>query len=337
MRLFAKIQRWPLREPFTISRRTFVDSLTITVQVHDDEGRTGQGECEPHEWDEGVAQQLLAEHGLRPRTDELGQAPEGLRDLRRDQPASRLRNTPLRNAIDCALWDLDAKRLGRRAWALAGWDDAAPLTVPVVPTIGLATPQAMEAQARKLGAPRWVKLKLGAADGQDPQRLEAVAGALPHSRLLVDANGGWTPGILQAMLPLAQRLRVCVIEQPLPPELDSAMPVPPSGIVFCADESCLDRAALTAVRRHFQWINIKLDKCGGLSEALALRDVAEAQGLGVMVGSNGGTSLAMAPAFVLAQGLEIVDLAVDHLLHDREPAVCIAGQVMQQPPRALWG
>ena len=113
MRLFAKIQRWPLREPFTISRRTFVDSLTITVQVLDDEGRTGQGECEPHEWDEGVAQQLLAEHGLLPGTDELGQAPEGPRDLRRDQLGSRLRNTPLRNAIDCALWDLDAKRLGQ--------------------------------------------------------------------------------------------------------------------------------------------------------------------------------------------------------------------------------
>jgi L-alanine-DL-glutamate epimerase-like enolase superfamily enzyme len=337
MQLSAVIQRWPLREPFTISRRTFVDSLTVTVCLHDADGHTGLGECEPHEWDAEVAHHLLAEHRLTHPGADNGHPPSWLRGLERENLASLLPNTPLRNAIDCALWDMDAKRLGRRAWTLAGWDDVAQRTVPVVPTIGLGTPQAMESQAQSLKAPHWVKLKLGAADGLDPERLEAVAGALRNSRLLVDANGGWTPATLKAMLPLAQRLGVCVIEQPLPPALDSAMPAAPSGILFCADESCLDSASLPAVRQHFQWINIKLDKCGGLSEALALREAAQDQGMGVMVGSNGGTSLAMAPAFVLAQGLEIVDLAVDHLLRDREPSLHIEGHVMHEPSRELWG
>lgn len=331
MRIDVAIERWPLKSPFSISRFTFTESLVETVRVTADDGRTGMGECEPHEWDEQVAHAMLASAGLSPVG---GATPAWLENLTRHNLGERLPRMPLRNGIDCALWDLEAKQRGVDAFELAGVPRR---PIPVMPTLGIDTPAVMARGAASFAAAKWLKVKLGASDGLDEQRLEAVASAAPGANLLLDANGGWTPVDLARMLPLASRYRVRIIEQPMQPELDASLPEPPADILFCADESCLDRRSLPAVRQRYQYINIKLDKAGGLTEALALRREAERMGLGVMVGMMSGTSLAVAPAAVLAQGLEVVDLELGFLTLDRVPAMVIDNFNLLPPPAELWG
>jgi len=331
LRLQLALERWPLIQPFSISRYTYHDSLIATARlVHGDS--TGTGECEPHGWDEAHARALVSDVGLA--IDDSSAVPPWLDGLTRDNIGERMARSPLRNAVDCALWDLDAKSLGRPAYELAGssWEP-----LPVLMTIGIDTPDAMASIARSMVGAYWVKVKLGRNDGLDVARLEAVAAELPGIPLLLDPNGGWDPGTLAAMLPLASRLGVRVIEQPMVPELDAYMPAPPDGMRFFADESCLDRASLDRIAPHFQGINIKLDKAGGLTEALALRSAATARGLDVMVGMMSGTSLAVAPGFLLAQGLDVVDLEVGFLREDRNPPIRIVDFRMQPPDRALWG
>lgn len=323
--------QWPLSQPFSISRYTFTQSLTATVELIDSDGCRGRGECEPHEHDQALARAMVEDAGV---SLDDGSRPEWLDGLDRRSLGDRMRRSPVRNAIDCALWDLDAKRSGRAAYELAGlpWQP-----LPVMSTVGIDTPAAMGTTAASFAGAGWVKVKLGGKDGLDEERLEAVAAALPGVPILVDPNGGWDPAMLIRMLPLAARLGVRIIEQPMLPSLNAAMPAPPSDLVFCADESCLDRSSLRDVRRHFQAINIKLDKTGGLTEALALREEAEGLGLGVMVGMNSGTSLAVAPSFLLAQGLDVVDLEVGFLRADRDDPIRIVDHVMQLPERTLWG
>ncbi len=331
MDILTSVERWPLKEPFSISRHTFLDSLVVTATITDGEGNIGVGECEPHGWEESVALQQLDAAGALPG---VARTPSWLAGLSRENLGARMPRVQLRNAIDCALWDLDAKRLDTRANELAGLP-ADP--VRVMPTIGLDTPAEMARRAKGFTGARWLKVKLGAKDGLDPERLEAIAAALPGVPILVDPNCGWDPTTLGRMLPLAARLGVQVIEQPMLPEFNADMPKPIGDIVFCADESCLDRSSLPGVRDHFQFINIKLDKTGGLTEALALRREAEATGMGVMVGMMSGTSLAVAPAFVLAQGLELVDLELDYMTRDREPPMIMDGFQLLAPSPALWG
>lgn len=325
------VESWPLREPFTISRRTFTASLVATAHVSDREGHVGQGECEPHEWSEDAATDLVAQAGLVPGTTH---SPAWAKGLDRRNLAERMDRSPLRNAIDCALWDLEAKSVGTRAHVLAGlpWRP-----VPVMPTLGINTPEAMARAASAHQGARWLKVKVGSSDGEDAKRIEAVAAAVPGTDLLLDANAGWSPATLAALLPLCRRLGVRIIEQPLSPALNESMPKPAGDILFCADESCLDRGSLPVVREHFQFINIKLDKTGGLTEALALRAEAENLGLGVMVGMMSGSSLAVAPAFLLAQGLDVVDLELGFLMHDREAPMRIERAQLQPPDRQLWG
>lgn len=332
LQVFAEAACWPLKAPFTISRRTFVASLITTVRIRDADGNEGFGECEPHEWDEAEGLEGLRAVGLEPGA---WATPDwATSDLTREALLARLPRSPVRNAIDCALWDLESKRRGARANMLVGMDWK-PLTV--IPTIGIDTPDRMAATAATFGPVTLVKVKLGAQDGRDAERMEAVSAALPSTPLLIDVNAGWTPDTLAAMLPVARRCKVRIIEQPLPPELDESMPQPVEGVFYCADESCLDRSSLDRIRPYFQYINIKLDKAGGLTEALALRAEAERLGMGVMVGMMSGTSLAVAPASLLAQGLEVVDLELGFLRQDREPAMRIDGDQLLVPQPALWG
>jgi L-alanine-DL-glutamate epimerase-like enolase superfamily enzyme len=333
LRLQADLGRWPLREPFAISRHVFVDSLVLTVHLHQ-AGATGRGECEPHEHDQIAGLEAHAELLRR------AHAPGWLDGLTRATLLERLPCTPLRNALDCALWDLEAKRAGCRAWAL---DPALAArvglacAVPLTPTVALDTPQRMAAAAAgHRGAP-YLKLKLGAPDGLDGERLEAVAAGFGGGPLVVDVNGGWTAAALRGWLPLARRLNVAVLEQPLPPGADDELPPPAGDLRFCADESCTDRESLPRVAGSYQMINVKLDKSGGLTEALALVDEATRRGLAWMVGSNGGTSLAMAPLYLLAHAAVCVDAGAGHLVRDREPPLDVRQGWLYAPSPALWG
>lgn len=326
--LSARLDRWLLSAPFTISRRTFTESLVLTVQLQDGPWRAW-GECEPHEFDQTAGERELQ------AAQALAADPPGLAGLDREHLQATMPNRPLRNALDCALWDLQAKKTGLRAWQLAGKDDAPPIRI--MPTVGLDLPGRMaQAAARQRQAPA-IKIKLGGHDGRDGERIEAVSAAAPGVPLLADINGGWTRRQLMDLLPLAVRCGVSVIEQPLPPGQDVQLPRPPADLRFCADESCTDRASLDLVARHYQMINVKLDKTGGLTEALATVEAAARRGMPYMVGSNGGTSLAMAPLYVLAIDAQLVDLGVEHLLKDRMPGLPVRDGLVHPPPPQLWG
>jgi L-alanine-DL-glutamate epimerase-like enolase superfamily enzyme len=332
-RLAVELERWPLREPFAIARHVFHDSLALTVELREGDA-AGRGECEPHEHEQTVGLEAQAELLRRARE------PGWVEGLDRTRITRQLPCLPLRNALDCALWDLEAKTRGVRAWqldpVLAERVGEAP-PVPLIPTVALDTPAAMaDAAARHRGRAR-LKIKLGRRDGHDAERIEAVAAACPGTELLADVNGGWSRAQLIALLPLAARGGVTILEQPLPPGADGDLPRPPTGLRFCADESCTDRASLPQVAGRYQMINVKLDKTGGLGEALALVDEAARRGLPWMVGSNGGTSLAMAPLYLLAHGALCVDAGCAHLGRDREPRLDVRDGWLFPPPPALWG
>ena len=331
--LHVELERWPLREPFAISRHVFRDSLTLTVQLQQD-GFRGRGECEPHEFDQAAGLEAQAELLRRDAV------PGWLDGLCRANILERLPCTPSRNAMDCALWDLEAKRSGRRAWslvpALAARLGAAP-PVPLTPTVSLDQPEAMAEAAATCGEAPFLKVKLGSADGRDGERLEAVSAAWRGRPLLVDVNGGWSMHDLRRWLPLARRLNVAVIEQPLPPGADDELPSPAGSLLFCADESCTDCRSMAHVASRYQMVNVKLDKTGGLTEALALIEEATRRGLPWMAGSNGGTSLAMAPLYLIAHGALCVDAGAGHLTRDREPPLDVRQGWLHAPPPALWG
>jgi len=239
-----------------------------------------------------------------------------------------------RNAVDCALWDWEAKRSGRRAWELAGL--AAPGPVVTAYTLSLDTPEAMQAAAATNAHRPILKVKLGTED--DMPRLEAVRAGAPGARIVVDANEGWSAPLYAELAPHLARLGVTLVEQPVPAGDDGALAGLARPVPLCADESVHDRASLPRLHGLYDMVNIKLDKTGGLTEALALRAEAEAAGFGIMVGCMVGSSLAMAPAVLLAQGAAVVDLDAPLLLaEDRDPALRhdVAGLHPAEP--ALWG
>ncbi len=239
-----------------------------------------------------------------------------------------------RNALDCALWDLAAKQAGVRAWELAGRSRLDP--VKTCYTLSLDTPEAMAEAARRETRRPMLKLKIGGADDLD--RVEAVRGAAPRTRLIVDANEALTFEDLKRLAPELARLDVQLLEQPLPAGEDAALEGWGSPVPLCADESLHTRAELADCVRRYACVNIKLDKAGGLTEALATAAEARALGLEVMVGCMVATSLAMAPAMVVAQGARFVDLDGPLLLaRDREPGLAITGSLIESPPAALWG
>ncbi len=239
-----------------------------------------------------------------------------------------------RNALDCALWDLEAKLADRRVWELAGLAPPQPCTTAY--TLSLDTPEAMARAAAAAADRPLLKVKL-TGDG-DLDRLRAIRQAAPASRLIVDANESWSPEHLAGYAAAMADLGVALIEQPLPDGADDALTGFDSPVPICADESCHDRAGLDRLAGKYAVVNIKLDKTGGLTEALALKAAAESAGFGIMVGCMVGTSLAMAPALLAAQGAAFTDLDGPLLLaEDRQPGLVFDGSIVEPPEPALWG
>jgi len=317
----ARPESFRLAQAFTISRGSKTEARVVTATVTRD-GVTGRGECVPYarygETVEGVAEVIAA-------------LPEG---VTREALQDLLPPGAARNAADCALWDWEARRQGRRAWDLAGL--SAPGPVVTAFTLSLDAPEAMEAQARLHAHRPLLKIKLGTPE--DMPRLEAVRRGAPRSRLILDANEGWTPEVYAELAPHLLRLGVALVEQPLPAGDDEALAHMARPVPVCADESCHDRASLAALRGRYDVVNVKLDKTGGLTEALSLRDEARAMGFGIMVGCMVGTSLAMAPAVLLAQGAEVADLDGPLLLAEDRAHPLAYDEAGVHPPEAeLWG
>lgn len=325
MELKLRLESWPLKRPFVTSRFSITESITLTVELRDD-GLTGRGECEPHEHDAGIAQEVLHELETNRALIESG--------IGRNEVDRLLDAGPARNALDCALWDLEAKRSGRRAWELAGVSLREPLLTAY--TISLDGPAEMAAQARENRERPLLKLKLGRQDGL--AIVEAVRRVAPAARLIVDVNGAWSfDDLARAAAPLAE-LGVELIEQPLPPGGDAALADYRGAVPLCADESCLDAASLATLSRGYAFINVKLDKTGGLTGALRLVEAAKERSLRIMVGCMNGTSLAIAPAMVIGAAAEICDLDAALLLaRDRAPGLRYEGSRLHVPARDVWG
>lgn len=321
MRLEVSRDVFRLARTFTISRGSRDEAKVLTVRIFDDDA-IGWGECVPYarygETLESVEEQINGLSGLLTR--------EGLYDL---LPAGAARN-----AVDCALWDLEAKKAGRRVWELAGL--SAPGPQQTAYTISLDTPDAMHHQAVEHAHRPLLKIKLGTPD--DMPRLEAVRSGAPDAKIIVDANEGWSAAVYTDLAPHLLRLGVALVEQPLPAGADEALVGLERPVPVCADESCHDRESLPDLKGKYDVINIKLDKTGGLTEALAMRDAALAEGYQVMVGCMVGSSLAMAPATLVAQGANVVDLDAPLLLaEDRENPLEYDARGVYPPDAALWG
>jgi L-alanine-DL-glutamate epimerase-like enolase superfamily enzyme len=324
-KLSIKQESWPIAGTFTISRGSKTAADVVVVEIEEG-GKLGRGECVPYaRYKESIG--LVVE-----TIEKLRGAIEG------GVGRTRLRNIQgpgaARNAIDCALWDLEAKLAGKPAWALA--DIARPKDVVTAYTLSLDTPQKMGEAAKANAGRPLLKLKLAGPDDLD--RVKAVHQAAPGGRLIVDANEGWTLADYRALSPQLKDLGVVLIEQPLPADQDLALLEVAPSVPVCADESCHDLATMRTLKGRYQAVNIKLDKSGGLTEALAM--VAEAKRLDfqIMVGCMVGTSLAMAPAFLVAQEAQFVDLDGPLLLaKDRPDGFTFDGSVMHPNDPELWG
>ena len=325
MRLTIAEERWPIAGSFTISRGSKTEAHVVTVTLEDG-GHTGRGECVPYpRYEETVPQVMAALEAARARI-EAG--------ITRDDVASILTPHAARNALDCALWDLAAKKAGMPVWQLAGLAEPKPAVTAY--TLSLDTPEAMgEAAAKASGRPL-LKLKLG-REG-DTERLKHIRRNAPRSRLIVDANEGWTADNLAAMLAACADAGVELVEQPLPAGDDAALRTVSRAVTVCADESAHGLDSLDQLLGKYDAINIKLDKTGGLTPAIALAHAARARDLRIMVGCMLATSLAMAPAFLLAPYAEVIDLDGPLLLkEDRSPAIRFDGSLMHPAPTELWG
>ena len=312
---------FPLAEVFTVARGSKTEARVLTVTVARD-GARGRGECVPYarygESLESVAEQIATLPG--------GVTRAALQDL--------LPPGAARNAVDCALWDLEAKKAGKRVWQVAGLPAPGPLVTAY--TLSLDTPDRMRAAAARNAARPVLKIKLGTPD--DMARLEAVRAGAPGATIIVDANEGWTADVYADLAPHLLRLGVALVEQPLPAGQDDMLGEIERPLPVCADESCHDRASLPGLKGKYDMVNIKLDKTGGLTEALALRAAARAEGYQVMVGCMVGSSLAMAPAVLVAQGAEVVDLDGPLLLAEDRAAPLVYDAAGVHPASAeLWG
>ncbi|WP_137391992.1 N-acetyl-D-Glu racemase DgcA [Rhodoligotrophos defluvii] len=319
-------ESWPIAGSFTISRGSKTSAEVVVVTLEEG-GAIGRGECVPYaHYGETVESVTAAIEGLR-RDIENGINREALRT---SMPAGAARN-----AIDCALWDLAAKRSGRPAWLMAGLPELKPLVTAY--TLSLASAEAMGEQAARYADRPLLKLKLGTGDG-DIARLKAVRRAAPDSRLIVDANEGWTPDQLPDLFRACAELGVELIEQPLPALDDSPLAGIERPVAVCADEAVHDLQTLDGLVGKYDAVNIKLDKTGGLTEALLLAQAAADRNMRIMVGCMLATSLAMAPAMIVAQRAAVVDLDGPLLLaRDREPGIRFEGSTMFPPPPELWG
>ncbi|ESR24237.1 N-acetyl-D-Glu racemase DgcA [Lutibaculum baratangense] len=324
-RLDVRIEKWPIAGGFTISRGTKTEAVTVVAELVDGI-HTGRGECTPYprygETPEGVAETIL------------GLTHEVQMGLDRHQLVTTLPAGAARNALDCAFWDLEAKRSGRRAADLAGLPPLEPQVTCT--TISLGTPEEMAEAARKKADWPLLKVKLGKPG--DAERIAAVREAAPKARIVVDANEGWAVDELPALMRACEDARIELVEQPLPSDDDAALERLERSVVICADESAHDRLSLPKLKGRYDALNIKLDKTGGLTEALLLAEEAEATGLKIMVGCMVATSLAMAPAMLVAQRAQWVDLDGPLILsQDREPGLVFDGATISPPDPDLWG
>jgi L-Ala-D/L-Glu epimerase len=323
--LSVRIERWPIRGAFTISRGAKFEAVTVVAEVAFD-GHVGRGECVPYprygETPDGAQAALLA------MQDAVG------RGLDRAALQAAMPPCAARNALDCALLDLEAKRSAKRVWDLLGRPQPAPAITAF--TISLGTPEAM-AQASAAAAHRpLLKIKLGGDD--DVERIAAVRKATPRCELIVDANEAWTPDSLAANLAACAEAGATLVEQPLPAGRDEALAHIQRPIKVCADESVHDRSSLEGLRGRYDAVNIKLDKTGGLTEALAMADAAKALGFDIMVGCMVATSLSMAPAMLLVPQARFVDLDGPLLLAgDRDHGLRYEGSLVHPPDSELWG
>ncbi len=323
--LTVTTERWPLERPFRISRGVKREAHVVVATVGEGE-HVGRSESVPYPRYGESADGVVA--ALEALADDVAGG------LERSALAERLPAGAARNALDCALWDLEAKRAGRPAWALAGLTE--PVPVLTAETIGIDAPAAMGARAAELEGARLLKIKL---DGEAvPERVRAVREAAPEARLVVDPNEGWTFADLERLAPELASLGVEMIEQPLPASDDEALAGYSCPVALCADESCHVADDVPALRGRYAMVNVKLDKAGGLTGALALREAAAAAGMGLMVGCMVGTSLAMAPALLVAQGARVVDLDGPLLLdRDREPGLRYEAAEVWPAAPDLWG
>lgn len=321
MRIEVSSDVFRLAQVFTISRGSRTEAHVLSVSISDG-GATGRGECVPYarygETLESVTAQIEGLSGKLTRAALYDLLPAGA----------------ARNAVDCALWDLEAKQTGTPVWQLAGLEPLHPEITAY--TLSLDTPEKMQAQAAEHAFRPLLKIKLGTPD--DMPRLEAVRAGAPDSTIIVDANEGWSAQVYADLAPHLVRLGVALVEQPLPAGDDDALIGMERPVPVCADESCHDRESLAALKGKYDVVNIKLDKTGGLTEALALRHAALAEGFEVMVGCMVGSSLAMAPAMLVAQGARIVDLDGPLLLaEDRAEPLKFDAAGVHPPSPKLWG
>lgn len=319
------VERWPIAGTFTISRGSKTEAAVVVCTLRDGL-HTGRGECVPY-----------ARYGES--LDSVCAEIEKLRSVlaaganRQDLPGL-IGAGAARNAVDCALWDLEAKRAGRRVADIIGLPPLKALTTAV--TVSFGDAQTMAASARALSNRPVIKVKVGGEDDED--RIRAVAEAAPDSRIILDANEGWTDRNIVRHMLAAAKAGVVLIEQPLPAGKDSILSTIPHPVPLCADESAHGTDDLHTLLGRYDSINIKLDKTGGLTEALRMQKRARELGFGIMVGCMVGTSLAMAPAILVAQDADFVDLDGPLILRDdRQPGLVFEGSRVSPPQSELWG
>ena len=325
IRLTIAHESWPIAGAFTISRGSKTTAEVVVVTLEED-GYTGRGECVPYpryrETVEGVVASLEAARAKI----EAGLSHADITNI--------VKPCAARNALDCALWDLEAKRAKKPVWQLALLQQPHPMVTAY--TLSLDTPEAMAKAAAAVKHRPLLKLKLG-REG-DAERLRLIRAAAPTSRLIIDANEAWTPANLPGLLKVCAEVGVELIEQPLPAADDEALRHIAHDVPVCADESAHDRRNLQDLVGKYDAINIKLDKTGGLTEALASAHAARELNFKIMVGCMLATSLAMAPAMLVAQLAHVIDLDGPLLLaRDRNPGITFDGSLMYPPPPELWG
>jgi L-alanine-DL-glutamate epimerase-like enolase superfamily enzyme len=324
--LTVDVETWPIAGSFTISRGAKTEAKVVTVTIRRD-GAIGRGECVPYARYGEATPDVIA--SIRALSNDIA-AGLSREDLQRAMPKGAARN-----AIDCAMWDLEAKLTGKPVWEMAGL--AAPRALTTAYTLSLGEPKAMREAAQQAAHRPLLKLKLGGG-ADDIERVKAVREGAPRANLIVDANEAWLPDDVLKLAREMAKLNVALIEQPLPVKLDENLRGLETPVPFCADESAHGIEGMMRLVGLYQFINVKLDKTGGLTEALSTIRCARRRKLGIMVGCMVSTSLAMAPAVLLAQDADYVDLDGPLLLaKDREPALRYDGSLVYPPTPELWG
>lgn len=315
---------WPLKHVFRISRGERTESQVVVATIND-ANNVGRGEAVPIRRYNQTTDSVIAQIDSIKAEKNLDR-----QSLQRLLPAGAARN-----ALDCALWDLEAKRSGKRVWELANVPVKSEVETSF--TISLDAPEKMSATAKANSTAPILKLKLG-GDDVDLARVEAVRAAAPNSRLIIDANESWSPDHYRKIVPDLKQLGVELIEQPFPASEDRILETLEHPIPICADESCHTSADLARLKSRYEMINIKLDKTGGLTEALRLFESARERGFKILIGCMVGTSLSMAPARVLASAADYVDLDGPLLLaRDRAHGLSYHNGKIDIPSRELWG